>query len=61
MPAGETILRAIHGLGWGEILETGGSVREVKIKMRNEEGLNFLTNGRDPEMVLRAIKEVKIE
>lgn len=61
LPGGEIILRAIHRLDRGEILETGRSVREMRIQMRSEEGLNFITDDKDPEMTLRAIKEVKRE
>lgn len=46
MPAGKIILTAIFRLYWREILETERSVREVRVQMRNEEGLSFNTDGR---------------
>ena len=43
------------------MLETGRSVREVRVQLRNEEDLNDNTDGRDSEMAFRNIWETNGE
>lgn len=62
LPVGNArILTTLCRLEWREILETGRSVREVRVQLRNEEVLNDNTDGRDSEMAFRNIWETNGE
>lgn len=57
LPTGKIILTPICRLYWREILETGRSVKEVRIQLRNGEKLNYNSDGRNPEVAFRDIWE----